>query len=68
MSVDGKQIRKRSRVWWLGIIGLVFVVYQFVNIVQAFIRYFSFATLLYTLEIILMVVAVQMSVALLKRS
>lgn len=68
MSTNEQQVKRYAWLHWLGIAGLVAVIYQLVNIVQAFVHYWSLATLLYTVEIILMVLLTQISVALLKRS
>lgn len=68
MSTIEQQAKRYAWLHWLGIAGLVAVAYQLVNIIQAFVHYWSLATMLYTVEIILMVILTQMSVGLLKRS
>ena len=64
-----EQTKQKSRKWlrWVGLVGLVVVLYQSLNIGLALFKEFSGALLLYTFEVILMVLLVQISYSLMKR-
>ena len=63
-----EQTKQKSRKWlrWVGLVGLVVVLYQSLNIGLALFKEFSGALLLYTFEVILMVLLVQISYSILK--
>lgn len=61
------QVRKYSWIKYLGWLGLVAAFYQSYNLITAIIRNSDYRVVIYTIEIILLVVLFQASLALLRK-
>lgn len=64
-----QQVQEKPKKWlrWVGVLGFLLVCYQSFNIALSLIKDFNVAFILYTVEVVLMVILVQVSISLWKR-
>ena len=66
-----QQVQEKPKIkkWlkWIGVFGFLVVCYQAFNIILALSKDFDWSFILYTVEVVLMVILVQVSISLWKR-